>query len=175
MDCHATARGSILGRNGVFIELHVLRKGVPSLNDLAVDGTLTTTNQPTNFIFPFWLINPLECFFGSENVALDRNPGLGYNILILQFTQGDLVHVPIDNSKHYPAFQTVRLHCQTPTLTHAFNAGMQFVAFLWWSLVLPDRDANPRPTAREADTLTTKPTQQVPFWYILSIYLLFWL
>ena len=43
------ARGSIPGRNGVFIELHVLRKGqligVPSLNDLAVDGTLNTTNQ----------------------------------------------------------------------------------------------------------------------------------
>ena len=52
MDCHATARGSIPGRNGLFIELHVLRKGqlmgVPSLNDLAVDGTLNTTNQPTN-------------------------------------------------------------------------------------------------------------------------------
>ena len=50
MDCHATARGSIPGRNGVFIELHVLRKGqkmgLPSLNDLAVDGTLNTTNQP---------------------------------------------------------------------------------------------------------------------------------
>ena len=27
MDCHATARGSIPGWNGVFIELHVLRKG----------------------------------------------------------------------------------------------------------------------------------------------------
>ena len=27
MDCHATAQGSIPGRNGVFIELHVLRKG----------------------------------------------------------------------------------------------------------------------------------------------------
>ena len=27
MDCHATARGSIPGRNGVFTELHVLRKG----------------------------------------------------------------------------------------------------------------------------------------------------
>ena len=27
MDCHATARGSIPGRNGVFIELHVLRTG----------------------------------------------------------------------------------------------------------------------------------------------------
>ena len=27
MDCHATARGSIPGRNGEFIELHVLHKG----------------------------------------------------------------------------------------------------------------------------------------------------
>ena len=27
MNCHATARGSIPGRKGVFIELHVLRKG----------------------------------------------------------------------------------------------------------------------------------------------------
>ena len=27
MDCHATARGSIPGGNGVFTELHVLRKG----------------------------------------------------------------------------------------------------------------------------------------------------
>ena len=27
MDCHATARGSIPGGNGVITELHVLRKG----------------------------------------------------------------------------------------------------------------------------------------------------
>ena len=27
MDCHATAPGSIPGRDGVFTELHVLRKG----------------------------------------------------------------------------------------------------------------------------------------------------
>ena len=50
MISQATARGSIPGRNGVFTELHVLRKGqkmgVPSLNDLAVDGTLNTANQP---------------------------------------------------------------------------------------------------------------------------------
>ena len=42
-DCHATARGSIPSGNGVFTELHVLRKGQlmgkPSLNDLAVEGT----------------------------------------------------------------------------------------------------------------------------------------
>ena len=47
MDCHATARGSIPGVNDVFIELHVLRKlmGVPSLNDLAVEGTLNTNKK----------------------------------------------------------------------------------------------------------------------------------
>ena len=43
LDCHATARVSIPGGNGVFTELHVLRKvqsmGVPSLNDLTVDRT----------------------------------------------------------------------------------------------------------------------------------------
>ena len=43
MDCHATTRGSIPSGNGAFTDLHVLRKGhkkgVPSLNDLAVDGT----------------------------------------------------------------------------------------------------------------------------------------
>ena len=43
MDCHTTARGSIPGGNGVFNELHVQRKGsvngVPSLNDIAVEGT----------------------------------------------------------------------------------------------------------------------------------------
>ena len=29
------------------------------------------------------------------------------------------MHVPIDSSTHYLAFQTVRLHCQNPTLMHA--------------------------------------------------------
>ena len=28
------------------------------------------------------------------------------------------MHVPIDSSTHYSAFQTVGLHCQTPTLAH---------------------------------------------------------
>ena len=49
MDCHATARGSILGGNGIYTELHVLRKGqqmgVPSLSDLAVEGTLNTNKH----------------------------------------------------------------------------------------------------------------------------------
>ena len=49
MDCHAAAKGSIPTENGVKTEHHVLLKGqemgVPSLNDLAADGTL---NQATN-------------------------------------------------------------------------------------------------------------------------------
>ena len=64
----------------------------------------------------------------------------------------------MDSSTHYSAFQTVGLHCQTPTLTYACHAERQFVPFLWWSLVWPGREANSRPTVREADTLTTKPT-----------------
>ena len=49
MDCHATTWSSIPGGDGVKIELQVLRKGqqmgVPSLNDLVVNGTLNTTNH----------------------------------------------------------------------------------------------------------------------------------
>ena len=43
MDCHVMARGSIPGGDGLKTELHFLLKGqqmgVPSLNDLTVDGT----------------------------------------------------------------------------------------------------------------------------------------
>ena len=38
------------------------------------------------------LINPLECFFGSEvHVAQDRNPGPGYDTLLLRMIPGDLL------------------------------------------------------------------------------------
>ena len=41
------------------------------------------------------------------------------------------MHVPIiDSYTHYPAFYTVRLPCQTPTLMLACQAGRQFVPFL---------------------------------------------
>ena len=46
MDCHAMIRGSIPGGNGVKTKQGTVN-GVPSLNDLAVDGTLITNNQPT--------------------------------------------------------------------------------------------------------------------------------
>ena len=39
-------------------------------------------------------------------------------------------------------------------------AGRQCVPFLWLSLVWPGREANSRPTVREADTLPTEPTRQ---------------
>ena len=53
------------------------------------------------------------------------------------------------------------LHCQVALpnsypYTPACQAGRQVVAFLWWSLVRPGRDVNPRPTTWEADMLTTK-------------------
>ena len=36
------------------------------------------------------MINPLECFSGIKGqVALDRNPGWGYNTLILQLIPGN--------------------------------------------------------------------------------------
>ena len=36
--------------------------------------------------------NPLQCFFGSEgHVALDRNPGPGYDTLLLRIIPGDLL------------------------------------------------------------------------------------
>ena len=44
---------------------------------------------------------------------------------------------------------------------HAY-AGRQFVPFLWWSLVWPGREANSRPTVREADTPPTEPTRHGP-------------
>ena len=52
IDCHKTPRGSIPDGNGVKTELHILCKGqlmgVPSLNDLAVDGTsnINQSNLP---------------------------------------------------------------------------------------------------------------------------------
>ena len=55
MDCHATTQGSIPGGDGVKTELHVLRKGqlmvALSLIDLAIDGMLKTTDQPTNQLY----------------------------------------------------------------------------------------------------------------------------
>ena len=51
------------------------------------------TNQNKDLkICWFGWFNPLECFFGSEgHVALDRNPGPGYDTLLLRMIPGDLL------------------------------------------------------------------------------------
>ena len=63
-----------------------------------------------------WLINPLACFFvtkGYVYIVLDKNLGLGYDTYSCDWSQEFyIVYVPIDSSTHYPAFCTVRLHCQ---------------------------------------------------------------
>ena len=43
------------------------------------------------YFYSIWF-NPLYCFFGSEgHVALDRNPGTGYDTLLLRMIPGDLL------------------------------------------------------------------------------------
>ena len=44
------------------------------------------------YLFGLVWFNPLWCFFGSEgHVALDRNPGPGYDTLLLRMIPGDLL------------------------------------------------------------------------------------
>ena len=102
-----------------------------------------------------WLINPLKCFFSSnDHVALDRNPGLGYNTLHLQLIPGDLLSACPHRQFHtLPAL--LDSLATLSTLMHVCQAGRQFVPFLWWSLVWPGRDSNPWPTVWEADMLIT--------------------
>ena len=86
-------------------------------------------------------VNPLECFFNIKGHAtLDSNWGLWYNILGLQL-------IPRHCHRHYPAFYTIMLHWQTPTLMFACQAWRHFVLFWWWSLVWPSWGMNPWPTA----------------------------
>ena len=50
-----------------------------------------------------WLNYPLWCFFGSEGQeALNRNPGFGYNTLLLRLILGDLL-----STGHYRQFHTL--------------------------------------------------------------------
>ena len=49
------------------------------------------------------LINPFKCFFGIKgHVALDRNPGPGYNTIRLRLISGDLL-----NEYHNTQFHTL--------------------------------------------------------------------
>ena len=50
------------------------------------------------------MINPLECFFSIKgHVAVDRNPGPGYDALLLQLIPGDLYCV----CAHYRQFHAL--------------------------------------------------------------------
>ena len=108
--------------------------------------------------------------FGIKvHVALDRNPGPGYNTLLLQSIPGDLLSACPHSQFHtLPGLLNSRAAQQTPTLTHASQAGRQFVPFLWWSLVWTSQGTNLRPIAWEADTLTTKPSRCVFIWVKLT-------
>ena len=78
------------------------------------------------------MLNPLEGFFGIEGyAALYRNPGPGYNTILLRLVPGDV----------YSALTS--------------KAARQFVAFYVW----PGMGANPRHTTWKAGTVTTKPSR----------------
>ena len=76
MDCRGTARGSKPGGYSVKTELFVLRKGqkmgVPSLNDIAVDGMLNTTNQfmQLNILSVFMNYQPRQCDVSNKRAFI---------------------------------------------------------------------------------------------------------
>ena len=57
------------------------------------------------------LINPLVCFLNTKgHAALDRNPGLGYNTLLLRLIPEDIYYACLHRQFHpLPGF----LHSQT--------------------------------------------------------------
>ena len=66
------------------------------------------------------LINPWNCFFGIEgHVALDRNPGPGYDTLLLRLISGYI----------FSAFPHGQFQTSSAFQTHACQAGMQFLPF----------------------------------------------
>ena len=105
-----------------------------------------------------WVIDPLAYFFGIEGrVALDRNPGLECNTLLLR-----LVPWYLYNACPHIQFHTLHgLLCNRSALQISYPytcVPIREAAFtiLLWSFVRPGRGANPRPTPWELDMLTTK-------------------
>ena len=57
---------------------------------MLMHSCLSELHHPSTVWFGLVWFNPLLCFFGSENhVALDRNPGPGYDTLLLRMIPGD--------------------------------------------------------------------------------------
>ena len=78
-----------------------LHRGLPN-------GIWIICEKPLFEFSKFWelflMINRLECFFGiKDHAALDKNPRLGYNMLLFQLIPGD-VCVPVDSV--IPPFQS---------------------------------------------------------------------
>ena len=111
-----------------------------------------------------WLINwfiHFSDFFDIEgDVALDRNPRLGYHTLLLRLIPGVL-----QSACHHGQFHTLPspIHNRVALLNSYTNAYVPsreaVIPFLWLSLVWPDQGANSWPTAWGEDTLTKKPSR----------------
>ena len=110
-----------------------------------------------------------RAFFGSEgHVALDRNPGLGYDTLLLRLIPGDILSASPHRQFH--TLPSLLENCQITTLMHCVSCREAVCTIFWWFLVWPGRDANLRPTVWEADTLTTKPTRHGASVVIIHMY-----
>ena len=111
--------------------------------------------------------NPLKCFFDNEGlVALDRNPGPGYDTLLLRMIPGDLLSafphrqfhtLPglLDSWAALPnSYPNACMPMQGGSLYHFYDG-------LWYD----PAEANSRPTVREADTLPIEPTRHGLAWF----------
>ena len=88
------------------------------------------------------------------HAALDRNLVPGYHTLLLRLVSGDIYSVPIYISTHYSAIYTVMLNLNPNTcLVSRETFGTIFLMVI--GMTRPG--ANPNPTFREVDNLTTKP------------------
>ena len=91
--------------------------------------------------------------------ALDRNPRPGHDTLYLRLIPGYLYSACPHRQVH-TLFGRLNSRAALPNSYPVCQAGRQFVQFLWWSSVCPDRKTNPRPTAWVTDTLTPKPSRR---------------
>ena len=98
--------------------------------------------------------------FGSKgHVALDRNPGPGYDTLLLRMIPGDLLSAFPHRQFHtLPGLldSWAALPSSYPNACVTMQGGSlyHFYDGLWYG-----REANSQPTVREADTLPTEPTR----------------
>ena len=101
-----------------------------------------------------WMIFPLECFFGIEvHVALDWNPGPGYNILLLRLIPGDILSTYSHRQFHTPpglldSRAALSNSYQYPNTCVPSREAVCTIFMMVFGMTRPG--ANPRPTAWEA-------------------------